>query len=146
VAAGGTLLLAVSTIVDTVYFSNGGAPGGFTTGLGMQAASAFLLTAAVIVAAVAFLVATGMSVRSSDRVLRRDGLLSVAALVGSVAYLFLFIGWTVATSSGADVILDGKEVAAGWLSAVQGIAWCGGLACAAVGLFLGRRMRAAPAG
>jgi hypothetical protein len=65
----------------------------------------------------------------------------VAALIGAIAYLWLFIGWVVATSSGADVILDGKEVAAGWLSAVQGFAWCAGLAGAAVAFFLGRRAR-----
>jgi hypothetical protein len=141
VAAGGTLLLAVSTILQTVYFSDAGAPGGFTTGLGMQAASAFLITASLATAAVAFWAATRHALPPASHVARRDGLLWVAALIGAIAYLWLFIGWVVATSSGADVILDGKEVAAGWLSAVQGFAWCAGLAGAAVAFFLGRRAR-----
>jgi hypothetical protein len=141
VAAGGTLLLAVSTILQTVYFSDAGAPGGFTTGLGMQVASAFLITASLATAAVAFWAATRLAPSPATHVARRDGLLWGAALIGAIAYLWQFIGWVVATSSGADVILDGKEVAAGWLSAVQGIAWCAGLACAAVAFFVGRRAR-----
>jgi hypothetical protein len=145
VGAGGTLLLAISIILETVYFSDGGAPGGFTTGLGMQAASTFVLTAAVLTGAIAFWAATRPSLPPSSHVARRDGLLSLAALIAAVAYLFLFIGWVVTTSSGADVIFDGKEVAAGWLSAVQAFAWCGGLLCAAVAFFLGRRVRGARA-
>jgi hypothetical protein len=146
VGAGGTLLLAISTILDTVYFSDAGAPGGFTTGLGMQAAATFVLTAAVLTGAVAFWAATRLSLPPSSHIARRDGLLSLAAMVGAFAYLFLFIGWVLATSSGADVIFDGKEVAAGWLSAVQSFAWCGGLLAAAVGFFLGRRVVGAPTG
>jgi hypothetical protein len=60
---------------------------------------------------------------------QRDGLLWMADLVGANAFLILFIGGVITTSSGASTVLTGKEVAGGWLEAVRDFGWFVAFVC-----------------
>jgi hypothetical protein len=139
----GLFLASVGSILSIIAYSALQAPGGFTAGIGIKAGGTSILIGATVIAAVAFLRASRHQEAGKLGVVsRRDGLLGIGALIAGVALLVASIGGMVSTSSGASVFLNGKEVAAGWLDAVQAIGFSAGLIGAAVGFFLSQRSRA----
>jgi hypothetical protein len=130
-------LTFVSLLLYAIAYSDVHAPGGFASGLAMQAAGAAVGAIGAVLAAIAFLRSGPDGERR--RLATRDGLLALAATIVGLGYFVTAIGAMVYAGSVSSVETDSKEQAANWLGGVSYLVLLAAAICAADAFWVSRR-------
>jgi hypothetical protein len=129
-------LMMAGTILILTFYSDLGATGGYTSGIGVVSAGDGVAIAASIVTALAFFLSRWRSLQGQlNHWSRRDGLLGIAFSALFLAFLLTAIGEVIVAAADPANGVKGKAVAADWLGAVGDFGLAAATACAAAGFF-----------
>jgi hypothetical protein len=132
----------VGTILILTLYSDLGATGGLTAGLGINSGGDGVAIAAALVTAIAFFVSRWRQDRARPRWLsQRDGVLGLAFSTFVLGFLLMAIAGVIVAAADPANGFTGKAVAADWLEAVGEFAFMTAAACAAIGFFASVRSR-----
>jgi hypothetical protein len=130
---------ATSTILFLLFYSDVGAVGGYTTGVGMAAGGEGVgVVAAILVAAAFFISMWRQQQERAGWLTGRDLTLGVGLAILALAFLLTAIGVVVVATADPKNGITGKQAASDWLAAVGYFGLLLTAACASLGFFLSR--------